>query len=892
MAYFYPESVFLAEQTEEVDTNKKQKVGELYQQYIAALDPKAAQENPDVIDSTKDILETIRTKIDPAHPLLDDPRPSNAYRLAAEEAFSSGNFEQALSFVTSGLASAPDDARLTDLQTKVNNAITVAQLNETLGAAQAEMTSMAAFENYKDDIIKLADLSTTTESPVLQTLTDQLKSSVNAELQTILKDGSRADAEALAENYGGLLSSLQLGRELVQVRLAHLSGAERTAAVQEFVGSDKAIIEEKLAAPALDDPSWESELLASIRQLDSFQSEDESVGVDLQSYRDSIAQLYVEQADAIIAEERFDAATALVNRAERLAPGSSLLASTRSKITDTKNEIERLARIADLKEQFSFNVDADRVTQASRIYTELQSLVPDDPLITTEGPARLAESYSKLAQRRGDQSDFGAAFQLAQAGLNFAPDNSDLLRQKNEYEVEVNIAELSELFTNAVGLNVEDVSARVAQIETYGSGRYSEFLSSSEAALSQRINELLATDEAAAAVLANDAAAVFGGSTELANLAAQVGKVEDPEQLAPAVAAYESRDLSEAQRILLTVPAEQSSHPRISQLRTQLESDMKEANAIYEEAKKIHEEGLAINERDKSGRTQKRDEGLAVLKNAQALWANNRDFAALSRQLSGLVITVMKREEEISFTAPTTSEGDSGGSGKKAEKDLSKMEWSPTPSGRECAPNMAGHGKRSKAACYDLVFTGWRGPVMVVIPAGGEVAKPFAIGRYEISVADWSKYCALSGTCKPETDKAKHNEPVRGVTLAQAREYAAWLSERTGKTYRIPSKTEWLHAANAAGKQPPKDVNCRVVLGDSMLKGSGMVDIKQGAPNGWGLRNYVGNVQEWVDDGGNTIAAGGAFSDAHAKCEISLQRPHDGDADETTGFRLVLEEVG
>jgi formylglycine-generating enzyme required for sulfatase activity len=181
---------------------------------------------------------------------------------------------------------------------------------------------------------------------------------------------------------------------------------------------------------------------------------------------------------------------------------------------------------------------------------------------------------------------------------------------------------------------------------------------------------------------------------------------------------------------------------------------------------------------------------------------------------------------------------------------------------------------------------------MVVVPTGEGIEKSFAIAKYEVSVSDWSKYCILSGTCKPIKDKERKNDPINGITLQQAQDYATWLTERTGKTYRIPTKSEWEYAANAGGKQPKKDFNCRVSVQEKLIKGTGIVSVKSGKSNGWGLKNYVGNVQEWVIDGNTTTARGGAFIDAHSKCDISLERSHDGNADEATGFRLIREDVG
>jgi len=169
-----------------------------------------------------------------------------------------------------------------------------------------------------------------------------------------------------------------------------------------------------------------------------------------------------------------------------------------------------------------------------------------------------------------------------------------------------------------------------------------------------------------------------------------------------------------------------------------------------------------------------------------------------------------------------------------------------------------------------------------VVPAGGEAQTTFAIGKHELSVGDYAKYCALSGTCKPETNKQKFNTPVTGISLADAEKYVNWLSERTNKTYRLPSKTEWEYAAKAGGKQPRKNVN--------NCSGTGMVSIKYGKYNGWGLKNYIGNVQEWViEPSGEILALGGHFMVRQKECDISLSVEHNGQADNVTGFRVVME---
>ena len=887
--YFYPGSTFVQEQSEEIDSNKKQKVADLYQQYIAALDPTAAQDNPEVIDTTKGILEIIRLKIDPAHPLLEDPRPSNAYRLAAQQAFDNDNYEQALTFVNSGLSTAPDDARLADLQSIVTTAIEVARLQEVLGRAQSELVSLEAFDTHQEDIISLASLSSPIASPILGTLSEGLKGNIDTRLAEILNQGNRADAEALVSAYGDLLGALQLDRELILIKLAHLTGAERTAAIQQFVASDKANVEKKLAAAAIDDSAWESNLLASIRQLDSLQSEDASISADLQTYRQNIAQLYVQRANTTLEENRFDAAVLFVDRAERFAPQLALLQSTRANIASSKAEFEKQDRIKDLKEQFAFQIDADRVTEANKLYAQLQTLLPaGDAFISDEAPEKLGRSYARLAQRRADQGQYASALKLADAGLKLAPGDEVLKAFRNEYRVEVNIVELDELFANAVFLDIVDVTRKVNQIEDGAAAvRYSEFRKKSETTLENQIRRLQATDKNAAASLAASASKVFPTSSVLADLFDELDVGLGPcPPCDAAKQAISSRNLTQARKHLQEAAENYPGHPAMVGVQNQLETKMKQANEYYNQAATIKDEAAALDKQDKKARKKLADRATGILSKASKIWNDNPDYSTLRTEISKLVEKIREREKIIDFTVPPTTDV-----GKDASNTIAKTIWTPIPSDQECTANLAGHGKRAKAVCYDFVNNGWRGPLMVVVPAGEISDKPFAIGRYELSVGDWSKYCALSGKCKPETDKEKHNNPQTGITMAQVKEYTSWLSERTGKHYRVPSKAEWSYAANAGGDQPKKDVNCRLELNGKILKGTGITNVKSGKPNGWGMRNYVGNVQELVEDGSSTTAMGGAYSDMHAKCNLSLQRPHSGKADETTGIRLLLEDT-
>jgi hypothetical protein len=181
--------------------------------------------------------------------------------------------------------------------------------------------------------------------------------------------------------------------------------------------------------------------------------------------------------------------------------------------------------------------------------------------------------------------------------------------------------------------------------------------------------------------------------------------------------------------------------------------------------------------------------------------------------------------------------------------------------------------------CVDALDDGTVGPRLVVVShEGGRLA----VAKYETSWHQLAPFCAASGSCKV----SELETPVLGVGIEVARGYAAWLSERSGRIYRLPTLDEWRAFASAGEPDPNRNCGRRAFL---WWGGKSQIDVRAGAENAVGVVNALGNAREWVEASDGLEAAGGSFRDPPEDCVPTRADPHPGQADATTGFRLVRE---
>jgi formylglycine-generating enzyme required for sulfatase activity len=138
-----------------------------------------------------------------------------------------------------------------------------------------------------------------------------------------------------------------------------------------------------------------------------------------------------------------------------------------------------------------------------------------------------------------------------------------------------------------------------------------------------------------------------------------------------------------------------------------------------------------------------------------------------------------------------------------------------------------------------------------------EIANPFAVGKYNVSFAEWDA-CLADGACggyRPDDlGVSRKSVPVFDVSWYDAQNYLAWLAKISGKPYRLLSEAEWEYVARAG-------TTTRYWWGNELGKGhancAGCIeaqDLKAPKPSGsfpanpFGLFDTAGNISVWIQD--------------------------------------------
>jgi len=194
----------------------------------------------------------------------------------------------------------------------------------------------------------------------------------------------------------------------------------------------------------------------------------------------------------------------------------------------------------------------------------------------------------------------------------------------------------------------------------------------------------------------------------------------------------------------------------------------------------------------------------------------------------------------------------------------------------------------------------------------------FWISRREVTVDEY-RQCVEAGRCEAPgsdagcnwaaPDRGKH--PINCVNATGAAAYAAWLSEREGLAYRLPTADEWERAARGSGDRAlpwgdePAGARCNICdkscaierFRDEAFNDSWPETAPAGSlaycTSKEGVIDLVGNVAEWTRHGDSFQVRGGSWAQTGIFLDPALVVKQPAESrDSTIGFRLVVSSEG
>ena len=189
------------------------------------------------------------------------------------------------------------------------------------------------------------------------------------------------------------------------------------------------------------------------------------------------------------------------------------------------------------------------------------------------------------------------------------------------------------------------------------------------------------------------------------------------------------------------------------------------------------------------------------------------------------------------------------------------------------------------------------------------ISKAFYMGGYSVTQEQYEQIMGKN----PSQFKGAQN-PVENVSWDDAVEFCKKLSQKTGKTVRLPTEAEWEYACRAGSKTRFSygDDNDYANLGDYAWydKNSDKKThpVGQKKPNAWGLYDMHGNVWQWCSDwydsyanakntdpqgpasGTSRVLRGGSWYNLPQNCRSARRSWNDpDDRFHNFGFRVVVD---
>lgn len=183
-----------------------------------------------------------------------------------------------------------------------------------------------------------------------------------------------------------------------------------------------------------------------------------------------------------------------------------------------------------------------------------------------------------------------------------------------------------------------------------------------------------------------------------------------------------------------------------------------------------------------------------------------------------------------------------------------------------------------------------QGTQVVDAPQEQRAVGALDIMKYQVSEADFAG-CVAEGACRSAPTGGAAGAAQTGISYADATDFAAWVSRRTGEVWRLPSDAEWLRAAG--DRAAPDGLDDAALAADPSrrwiasyareVKLRGAADLAH-HPQGYfglndrGIADIAGNVWDWTDscfENGTLSADGRSIAERSSYCGVrAVQGKH------------------
>lgn len=393
------------------------------------------------------VLTAVR-RIDPRHALLHDPRLPGAFAAQTRLALQHSDTALAQKLIASGLALAPSNPTLRDLQDQVRSIVLSQERTARVTGLESSLTAVLERHPALADLAPLRERMTqlrtdAPDSAVLARVQQYAQEEIGREIRALEQQNNYSQAQSLLEQYSDLASAAFAENQRQQLSAASLAYEHKTADAAQLRLQRITDLKARLTAllqrgPGNDPASWDAQLNNEQGALSAYLAPNDPYFAQVKAqagavYLNQARQL--RQADRLAeAEDMLEEARGYGAPAADLAREEQLVAASRTQMATAAQAQEQHAQTQALEQKLLVQAAANTVNDALATLAQLRGRLPaNDSFLTKDGPTAIGRGYQRLAASAALDGRFDEAQSLAQKGRAAVPTFAPLGAAESRY---------------------------------------------------------------------------------------------------------------------------------------------------------------------------------------------------------------------------------------------------------------------------------------------------------------------------------------------------------------------------------------------------------------------------------------------------------------------------